>query len=115
MKNLKEYFSNPYIVIGGIGLALFLFRKWQEKSSNKKIIIIDANKVDDETSEVIETTNFDSLPKQFIEDVLKMGKDEIVHTIKLNKDLIKRKNLNKDEIDQMNLMLKYLKEEYAKR
>ena len=117
---IDELAKNPFVIAGAVGLLVYVFMKMQDK---QKIVKVETpttlpvkNKADAEKKVVEDSTKkFDELPEDFFKDVEKMSKEEIKHTIKLNSGLSKRKNLKKEEKERINLMLQYLKENYAQK
>ena len=126
MEKFNKYLENPLVLMGGIGLIVFAYMKWSESRPTPLIATKDetpkeVEEVEDVKEDVRKevkeesTSRFDGLPKDFFKDVKEMSKEELRHTIKLNKGLSKRKTLSEQEAGQIKLMLDYLSREYAKR
>ena len=114
---INELLKNPFVIAGGVGLLVYLYMKNQQKKAIPKVSPKPDVEDKQEEKSVAEepTSKFDGLPDDFFKDVEKMDKAEIKHTIKLNQGLAKRKNLKKEERENVKLMMQYLKQEYAKR
>ena len=119
MEKFKKYLENPLVLMGGIGLIVFAYMKWSESRPTPLIATKDetpkeVEEVEDVKEDVRKevkeesTSRFDGLPKDFFKDVKEMSKEELRHTIKLNKGLSKRKTLSEQEAGQIKLMLDYL-------
>ena len=126
---MNKYLKNPYVVLGVLGIAFYLYKRnqilKQKPQAKKSVEEIEEEEIqteeiqpkEEEVSNMVDEEKDKSvpIPKKLREDVKKMDKHTIKRTILTNQKLLKKARLEKEERQHIKNMLSYLKSEYKKR
>ena len=104
-----KYFSNPFVIIGSVGLVYYI---WKRKQIMKNLPKFQKGKLNIERNLSSEE---EDLPLDFVNDVKNMSKEEMLRTIGHNEKMLKRSDMSNKKRSGMERMLDFLAKEYDSR
>tara|TARA_R110000824_G_scaffold360986_1_gene548746 strand:+ start:75 stop:458 length:384 start_codon:yes stop_codon:yes gene_type:complete len=121
---ISDYLKNPYVVIGLIGIAFYIYKRQQFLKDSQKevepeevepeevetfIDEVEPDEVEPDEEEELKVGN------KFITDVEKMDNKVLKRTMETNKQMLKRAKMSSKRKEMIKDMLSYMKKEYDNR
>ena len=116
----KKYFKNPYVIIGLICIAYYIYTRNKNKKNKKQ------EQLKTPPTANLETANFTEVKdeiekdrfivgKRLKNDVRVMSNEILMRTIKTNEKMLKRAKMSNDRREKIKEMIKYMKYQYVNR
>lgn len=124
---MKQYLKNPFVIIGGLGLIYFLYKKKTSSpkvkkttSAKKKVGVKSVDKPLEEQSSFVqdnvkEVAKAHKVPTSLVVDVAKMDIKKLARNILVNQRMLNRQKMSNDERNHILAMIDYMEHELEAR
>tara|TARA_Y100001937_G_C7100486_1_gene322262 strand:+ start:727 stop:1107 length:381 start_codon:yes stop_codon:yes gene_type:complete len=124
---MKQYLKNPFVIIGGLGLIYFLYKKKTSSpkikkttSAKKKLEVKSKDKPLEEQSNFVqdnvkEVAKAHKVPTSLVVDVAKMDIKKLARNILVNQRMLNRQKMSNDERNHILAMIDYMEHELEAR
>ena len=124
---MKQYLKNPFVIIGGLGLIYFLYKKKTSSpkikkttSAKKKLEVKSEDKPLEEQSSFVqdnvkEVAKAHKVPTSLVVDVAKMDIKKLARNILVNQRMLNRQKMSNDERNHILAMIDYMEHELEAR
>ena len=124
---MKQYLKNPFVIIGGLGLIYFLYKKKTSSpkikkttSAKKKLEVKSKDKPLEEQSNFVqdnvkEVAKAHKVPTSLVVDVAKMDIKKLARNILVNQRMLNRQKMSNDKRNHILAMIDYMEHELEAR